>query len=104
MFLHVSNLLANPIPGWFPKAAMIAFGVLAAWFLLFAGGVAVVAIVAGRKVLAGKELPAILSRLRDAGHPLRRHQHMHYSAKMSEELYPLSEVEFEEPGMGEDFQ
>ena len=67
MFLHVSNLLTSPIPGWFPKAVMVAFGVLAAWFLLFAGGVAVVAIVAGRKVLAGKELPAILSRLRDAG-------------------------------------
>ena len=103
MLLHFSILLTSPIPGWFPKAALVAFGVLAVWFLLFAGGFVVFLIAGGRKVMTGKELPAILARLRDAGHPVRRHQHLHYSAKASEELYPLTETEFEEPGFDEDF-
>ncbi len=103
MVWHLINLLDSPIPGWFPKVALIAFGMLVAWFLLFVGGIVFVVVVGGRKALAGQELPAMLARLRDAGHPVRRHQHLHYSAKMSAEIHPLSQAELDEFGFEDDF-
>ena len=100
---YLINLLASPLPGWFPKMAIVAFIVLFVAAFLLLGGMVTFMFSAGRKLVRGKELPQTLTRLRDAGHPVRKHQHYHYSAKASEAVAPLTEAEYEAFGVDEDF-
>ncbi len=103
LYLTIVLLLASPFPGWFPKAAIAFALVLAACVLCFFVGIIGFGAKTARKLMRGEELTPGLIKLRDAGHPVRKHQHMHYSAQLSEKLHPLTETEYEELGIDEDF-
>jgi len=96
-------LLASPIPDWMPGVAAVVFLALAAFFVCFFVWLPTFGAKTARKLMRGEELTPGLMKLRDAGHPVRKHQHMHYSAQLSEKLHPLTETEYEELGIDEDF-
>lgn len=103
LYLTIVSLLRSPFPDWAPKLAAIAFLVMAAFFVCFFVGLISFGAKTARKLMRGEELSPGLIKLRDAGHPVRKHQHMHYSAQLSEKLHPLTETEYEELGIDEDF-
>ena len=103
LYLTIVLLLASPFPGWFPKAAVAFALVLAAAVICFFVGLVTFGAKTARKLMKGEELTPGLIKLRDAGHPVRKHQHMHYSAKASAVVAPLTEAEYEAFGIDEDF-
>ncbi len=103
LYLSIVSLLRSPFPDWFPAAAAIVFLMVAAFFVIFFGWLITFGAKTARKLMRGEELAPGLIKLRDAGHPVRKHQHMHYSAQLSEKLHPLTETEYEELGIDEDF-
>lgn len=103
LYLTIVLLLRSPFPDWAPKLAAIAFLVMAAFFVCFFVGLITFGAKTARKLMRGEELTPGLMKLRDAGHPVRKHQHMHYSAKASAVVAPLTEAEYEAFGIDEDF-
>lgn len=102
MYLNLL-LVTSPIPGWVPGLAVILLIGMALFSCLGLGAVIVFLARVGRELARSGKLPGSLARLRDAGHPVRRHQHTHYSAKLSEEIFPLTEAEAEAFGLDEHF-